>query len=335
MEYTKNYNLKKPAQTEFYNIDIDNSNMDVIDEELKKKYDPNNKPKPSEVGAVPELLGNSINLKINFLLGDHQRLTNHVDPTVPNLPAVSNFMHMYTAENGVVKTCLSIPYDYSAEAYIYTAFDKTWRKIADASQFLPLVGGVLSGSSLAFSDGYGQVYCDDNTINIFSKNSRDKNAGRYLGVYNDKNAIHDAVILTDLADGGSSATYRLYGDHNKDAIPFLPKSGGTATGEIATPEYYRLTGYKQLNGVDLNTVKYTGQYGVTMNCPNHPTGTGYGMLEVLMYSSHWLIQRFTSLSEHGEISGIWYRSYYNNTSWTAWEKYAMKTTNTLADAEVI
>ncbi len=35
MEYTKNYNLKKPAPEEVYNIGDFNSNADVIDRELK------------------------------------------------------------------------------------------------------------------------------------------------------------------------------------------------------------------------------------------------------------------------------------------------------------
>jgi hypothetical protein len=33
--YTPNYNLKKPLQDEFYNIDDHNGNMDIIDETLK------------------------------------------------------------------------------------------------------------------------------------------------------------------------------------------------------------------------------------------------------------------------------------------------------------
>ena len=34
--YTTNYNLKKPLQEEFYNIEDHNGNMDIIDAELKK-----------------------------------------------------------------------------------------------------------------------------------------------------------------------------------------------------------------------------------------------------------------------------------------------------------
>ena len=38
-EYTTNYNLKKPDQNEFYNIDDFNGNADIIDEALKNLSD--------------------------------------------------------------------------------------------------------------------------------------------------------------------------------------------------------------------------------------------------------------------------------------------------------
>ncbi len=34
-EYTENYNLKKPAQEDFYNVDDFNNNADIIDSQLK------------------------------------------------------------------------------------------------------------------------------------------------------------------------------------------------------------------------------------------------------------------------------------------------------------
>lgn len=34
--FTKNYNLEKPAQNDFYDIDVQNSNMDKIDSALRK-----------------------------------------------------------------------------------------------------------------------------------------------------------------------------------------------------------------------------------------------------------------------------------------------------------
>jgi hypothetical protein len=36
---TPNYNLEKPAQTDFYDVDVQNANMDKIDEALADKVD--------------------------------------------------------------------------------------------------------------------------------------------------------------------------------------------------------------------------------------------------------------------------------------------------------
>ena len=37
---TTNYGLTKPLADEFYDVNVQNQNMDIIDEQLKKKYDP-------------------------------------------------------------------------------------------------------------------------------------------------------------------------------------------------------------------------------------------------------------------------------------------------------
>ena len=49
---TTNYGLFKPLPEEFYDVLINNKNMEIIDGELKKKYDPDNKPTAADVGAV-------------------------------------------------------------------------------------------------------------------------------------------------------------------------------------------------------------------------------------------------------------------------------------------
>ena len=36
---TENYGLKKPLPEEFYDIGVQNENMDIIDEELKKQQE--------------------------------------------------------------------------------------------------------------------------------------------------------------------------------------------------------------------------------------------------------------------------------------------------------
>lgn len=37
--YTENYNLEKPLQEEYYNVDVFNGNADILDAELKGLHD--------------------------------------------------------------------------------------------------------------------------------------------------------------------------------------------------------------------------------------------------------------------------------------------------------
>ena len=107
-------------------------------------------------------------------------------------------------------------------------------------------------------------------------------------------------------------------------------SGGlhSPTG-VSTTSFSSLTGYKQLTDVDINTITFAGTYGC-LNCTNIPSGVYvYGMLEVIMYSSHWLIQRYTSINANGTIGQKYERSYYGGANWTAWvQQYTTSATAT-------
>ena len=92
----------------------------------------------------------------------------------------------------------------------------------------------------------------------------------------------------------------------------------SAPNGISTSSFSTLTGYQFLNGTDLNTITFAGTYGC-LNCTNKPTSTyTYGMLEVIMYSSQWLIQRYRSINSDGSWGYIFERMYYGGTTWTDW-----------------
>lgn len=96
--------------------------------------------------------------------------------------------------------------------------------------------------------------------------------------------------------------------------------GISAPTGVSTDRFSALTGFKQLSGIDVNTITYAGTYGC-LNCTNIPSGTySYGMLEVIMYSSQWLIQRYTSINANGTIGQKYERSYYGGSTWTAWKQ---------------
>ena len=55
-EYTENYNLKKPAQEDFYNVEDFNNNADVIDKELKAVSDKATSALPSSSYTAADIL---------------------------------------------------------------------------------------------------------------------------------------------------------------------------------------------------------------------------------------------------------------------------------------
>ena len=180
-------------------------------------------PTAEQVGAIPELVGNSVNFKMNFLLGDHNKM-HSIDTNVPVLPVVSNYIHMYTMADGLVKTCLSVPYDYTQNAYYYTAYDKVWRKFADAS------GGVFSGNI--------EIFADKSKSPAISVGQDNENRARFLytsngnvdmqniseGKANTFSLAHEnSVPLMHLLSSWTSdgKCYYTFGEHNKPVGSYI------------------------------------------------------------------------------------------------------------------
>jgi len=88
---TKNYGLKKPLPEEFYDIAVQNENMDIIDEELKKKYDPKNKPTPTEIGAAPKDY-----ISGTYIIEDYESLDELVETIYSSMPNRSVKMVLIT-----------------------------------------------------------------------------------------------------------------------------------------------------------------------------------------------------------------------------------------------
>ena len=52
MDYTKNYNLKKPSNEDFYNVEDFNSNVETVDNELKKVNDKADKIEKQQINKI-------------------------------------------------------------------------------------------------------------------------------------------------------------------------------------------------------------------------------------------------------------------------------------------
>lgn len=72
------------------------------------------------------------------------------------------------------------------------------------------------------------------------------------------------------------------------------------------------------NNPDINSLKNkSGIYGL-YNCSQAPSNIGSGILEVLAYSSDWVLQRYTDVSN--DLWKSWERTYYNGTTWSSWKR---------------
>lgn len=72
------------------------------------------------------------------------------------------------------------------------------------------------------------------------------------------------------------------------------------------------------NNPDINSLKSkSGIYGL-YDCSQAPSSIGSGILEVLVYSPDWVLQRFTDISYN--IWKSWERTYYGGDTWSDWKR---------------
>ena len=76
---TTNYGLTKPLETEFYDVNVQNQNMDIIDGELKNKYD---------IATIGVNIPNGANLNDYTTVGVYRSISGAVSATLLNVPYV-------------------------------------------------------------------------------------------------------------------------------------------------------------------------------------------------------------------------------------------------------
>lgn len=143
---------------------------------------------PEELKMLPTTLKDDHVLKVER--GDHAHITNNIDSYVPNVPAVSNFVHIITLDaTGRVETSLSIPLDYTDKVYYYSFARGEWLQIATTDYVVPkdgdtTVSGTLTMRSLKVTDGYmnGSVSTDGTTsrVQLLSSNPSNGKSGAIL-----------------------------------------------------------------------------------------------------------------------------------------------------------
>lgn len=129
-----------------------------------------------------------------------------------------------------------------------TAADVGAAPASHSHAYLSTGGGTITGTLLInkgaynqiqmpVSDNYGIIEVNGSDLSLQMRNSTDNNNRRMLRIQNPSaNANAATALIYQSVVNGSTATYYLYGTHNKPTaadVGALPISGGTMTGNVA------------------------------------------------------------------------------------------------------
>ena len=200
------------------------------------------------------------------------------------------------------------------------------------------LAGLTSGEKLSVSMGKIAKGITDLISHLANKSNPHSVTKSQVGLGNvDNTSDANKPISTATQEALNTMGMAMQNAFNNVQLE-LDGKADMVNGEIATQSYVRLTGYGMLQSGSLNDVKYAGQYGVMNACTDKPSNSySYGILEVIMYTSHWLVQRYYGMTSNGEMHGIYYRTFYNGSTWSAWQRYGMNAVaaNVLAETEVV
>ena len=227
MTNTTNYNLKKPAETDFYDVADNNENMDIIDVELKNAENHKNaKNNPHGVTASQVGLGNVPNVSTN-----NQTVTYSAASDLQNLTSGEKLSVAF----GKIK--------YAINSLINHLSNRSNPHSVTASQVGALSdnGGTLTGD-VAINKNTPKIDLKNtqNNTTTFIQTGETAEFGVKFGGNNDKIVIAISregfggfpVLTIKNTVSGETVNYKLFGEHNRYDMPFLPKSGGTLTGYL-------------------------------------------------------------------------------------------------------
>lgn len=233
---TTNYGLTKPLADDFYDVQVQNDNMDIIDGELKKKYDPNNKPTAVDVGAIPTIpkyYSPDTNMSADDLL----------DPLALIPVSTTINAELYSIVRGTFAYVLTIFYisasatnrrmqlafSYHGEPHKiayrnYTTIGWTsWKEIADTDYAVDKTGDTMTGNLTVYREDSPSFLLQSagNSIAVFRKNaSASVDYGTNLEDTGAKGGVAALNVLGDntldkaVAVSKDGILYYLYGEHN-------------------------------------------------------------------------------------------------------------------------
>lgn len=249
-EYTTNFNLKKPAQDDFYNVDDFNENMDIIDENMGNFHKTRSMKTFTSLNEIGLTAGSETIADIVNALPDGSALMvgtdgNHNMSIYPN----EHYGLMVVFKRTTART-MFLYSSYGSGFYYgyYYSVNNDW---SGWQSFLKMTGGTLTGN-VKINHVQPALELTDTSNNGGSKIH--KNAGTDIdyGTYIsdiDENGIQDILILRRAGstnadklllriyneDGTSSETYKIYHEGNKPTaadLDVLSCAGGTVRSAI-------------------------------------------------------------------------------------------------------
>ena len=222
MANTENLNLKKSEQTDFYNVEDFNENFQKIDDFAGRKDNPHGVT-AEQVGAwkidTDGMVTNITNLNDLYYSGFF-RCTSAFTNT-PVTPTGGDIVIVFPWDANTVLQIYSSSVDYTLwcrKSYFggeNIRLWKDWQKIALSGEFLPIIGGTLTGY-LGLKDGYGTVDADENHTNITAYPTKgDTSNRRGILIFNHKGepTRGNAIQFRDVING-IPKDYILFGEHN-------------------------------------------------------------------------------------------------------------------------
>lgn len=249
--YTKNLNLKKPLQTEFYNVDDFNENADIIDEKIgeaidhHKDYSNPHKTTADGVKASKMLTYgetknyvtvldacNALKYGGGFVASNYTEMVNASDYPKKGYEFV---FHVVCEANEARKVVIAYMY-HGGKMNVFQrnifngAWETEWNSTDES--YLSLSGGTLSGA-LGLGSGFGFVNAN-NQYSVFQA-AKDGNTYRYLRLMNPLLSEYTAEQALQWVDttNGKETVYNIFGEHNMGlmGVSFIGSVGSyTGTG---------------------------------------------------------------------------------------------------------
>ncbi|QHI72905.1 hypothetical protein [Aminipila terrae] len=243
---TTNYGLTKPAATEYYDIEIQNSNMDKIDTQMKQNAD-NMLKKDGSVqmtGVLKTVGGGTVGLPANqIVMGQNIIMIRDGNVMYFAVNCYHDGVNWKYKENGKASLLIiNVDMEYPI---LNTAISGTkdavisWitNNVLTHLTGLPLTGGTLSGYLEVKSPSNTNVVltnttrqrgslvrmADDDTL-LFANYSLIGVAGRCMTLGNENTEISS---LLKLSIYGSGTAWKVYGEHNITCSTSAPSSALT------------------------------------------------------------------------------------------------------------